>query len=222
MEILKRDGTREQFDITKIINVLQKANEKSDENMKVSSDTIKTVAKQVVDKVKNNVNLKSSDVEKILETTLIENNLVELTRNYMIGCYDKKNMYHKQELDNSILGIIDNKNEDVSVENANKDASILSTQRDLVAGEYSKDLVKRYFFDKDVVDAHEKGLIHIHDCDYIGFRSTNCCLINLKDMFENGTVISDVQIDTPKSLRTAATVMTQISAAVASSQFGLN
>lgn len=220
MKVIKRDKSQEDFDITKIIKVLQKANEKSEEEKRVDFETIKNIANQLSKKIKNEKIKKSSDIEKLLETTLIENNLVELTRNYMIGCYEKKNIYHKQDLDDSILGIIDNKNEEVTRENANKNCTILSTQRDLIAGEYSKDLVKRLFFDKDIVEAHEQGIIHIHDSDYIGLRQTNCCLINLKDMFENGTVISDVQIDTPKSLRTAATVMTQISAAVASSQFG--
>lgn len=222
MKVIKRNTTREAFDITKIINVLQRANDRSEEERRVSNDVIKEIASQVSIKIKSDNEITTDEIEKLLETSLIENNLVELTRNYMIGCYEKKNLYHKQELDEGILGILDNSNEDVIFENSNKNHRQLSTQRDLIAGEVSKDLAKRIIFDNDVIKAHERGEIHIHDLDYVSMKEHNCSLINLKDMFEHGTSINGVAIDTPKSLQTACTIASQIAAVVSSSQFGLS
>ena len=220
VQITKRDGTIEAFDVTKIIRVLQKANSKLENEEKTTYEDILSVANEVYYALDDNQEVTSADIEELVETLLVGNNLVGLTRSYVRGCYDKKKIYHQQELDVDILGIIEEENDEVGQENANKDPAILSTQRDLMAGEISKDIAKRLLFQPQIAEAHDKGVIHIHDIDYIYMRMHNCCLINMEDMLMNGTVISGVQIDRPKSLMTAATVATQISAQVASSQYG--
>ena len=216
IKVLKRKGFKQDFDIIKIIDVLNKANKKNGE---ATPEEIKRVAHQVKEEIKDN-EISAKDLENIIRKTLIENNLVHLATSYIVGCYEKQAIHHKQDLDSSIMGIIEESNEEVGTENANKNPALLSTQRDYIAGEISKDISKRLLFPKEVIDAHEKGIIHIHDLDYAAMRIHNCELINIEDMLQNGTVISGVKIETPKSLSTAATVMTQISAQVASSSFG--
>ena len=220
MQITKRDGSKEAFDVTKIIRVLQKANSKLKNEEKTTYEDILAVANEVYYALDDDQEVTSEDIEDLVETLLIGRNFVGLTRSYVRGCYDKKKIYHQQELDVDILGIIEEENEEVGQENANKDPAILSTQRDLMAGEISKDIARRLLFSPKVSEAHDKGIIHIHDMDYISMRMHNCCLINMQDILMNGTVISGVKIDKPRSLMTAATVATQISAQVASSQYG--
>ena len=219
MKVIKRNKNVENFDIIKIIGVLHKANNSTTKEKQTPSNKIVDIANKIKNKIEDE-EITAEQLEDIVEETLIEENCVSLAKSYILGCYEKKKIHYKQDLDDSILGIIDNKNEEVAKENANKDPDILSTQRDYIAGEVSKDLVKRVLMPKEVIEAHEKAIIHVHDMDYIAMRIHNCELLNIKDMLENGTVISGVKIDTPKSLSTAATVMTQISAQVASSSYG--
>lgn len=216
MVVIKKNGKTEQFDIMKIISVLHKANDSSAE--KTSSENIKNIADIAASLIEDEST--TEDIQKVIEDLLIQYDEFDLAKAYIIGCYDKKAFHRKQELDDSILGIIDSDNEDIGSENANKDPAIVSTQRDYMAGEVSKDIARRLLFPEEVINAHDEGMIHIHDMDYVAMREYNCALLNIEDALQNGTVISGVKIDTPKSLQTAATVTTQISAQVASSQYG--
>ena len=218
MKIKKSNGQYQDFDIAKIITVLHRANKNTDEKLRVSSEGIKYIADEVTKQVSENMS--TSSIEKIVETKLIEKNMVELARNYIRGCYDKENLRHKHYLDESIIGILDESNEEVTMENANKNPSVLNTQRDYMAGEVSKDLVDRLIYPKEVVEAHKNGIIHLHDRDYIAMKMTNCELINLEDMLQNGTVMNGVKIEKPKSLLTACTIASQISLAVSSCSYG--
>lgn len=218
MKVLKKDGSKQDFDISKIISVLHRANKKNEQDEMVSPEGIKYIADEVSKLIFENI--ETSEIEKIIETKLIEKNMVQLARNYIIGCYDKRNIRHRQNLDDSILGILDESNEEVTMENANKNPSILSTQRDYMAGEISKDIVDRLLYSKEIVDAHKEGIIHLHDKDYISMKMTNCELINLEDMLQNGTVMNGVKIEKPKSLLTACTIASQISLAVSSCSYG--
>lgn len=162
----------------------------------------------------------TEDLRKEVERLLIENECVDLARSYIIGCYKEESKRHKEELDNNILGILNSGNYAVLTENANKDGTELSTQRDLMAGEISKDLASRFIFPEECIEAHRRGVIHIHDLDYAVMTMTNCHLCNLEDMLQNGTRMNGVKIEKPRSLRTAATIMTQIALAISSSQYG--
>jgi anaerobic ribonucleoside-triphosphate reductase len=216
MKIIKTNKKEENFNIMKIITVLHKANEKSN----ATSEDIKKVANIVDIKAHEIENLTTEKLRTIIENVLIENGLTDLARNYIIGNYKNDVKYQLSKLDESILDIISNSNTEVALENSNKNARINSTQRDYVAGEVSKSLYYRILGDKDVVEADKKGIIHRHDKDYYIQPMLNCCLINIEDMLQNGTNISGVQIDKPKSLRTAATIVSQISGVVASNQYG--
>lgn len=209
-KIIKRNGKKEDFDITKIIKVLQKA----DSNTPV--EEIKNIALFVAD-----MSLETTeDVRRAIEEELIKRGKITMARNYIVECYKNEQYRERQKLDSNILNLINRTNKELMNENANKNPTIISTQRDLIAGEVNKDICTRYIFPKDVMEAHNKGAIHIHDLDYSAQHMTNCCLVNLEDMLQNGTCISGVRIDKPKSLRTAATVASQISASLASSQYG--
>lgn len=179
-------------------------------------DEIKSIAVSVTDPVPET----TEELRRKIETILIEKGFTKMAKNYVVECYKNEERRKREKLDKSVLGLISRSNEDVMNENANKNPVILSTQRDLIAGELNKDIARKYIFPKNVIEAHDKGVIHIHDLDYAAQQMTNCCLINLEDMLQNGTIISGVKIDKPKSLRTAATLTSQISAAVAGAQFG--
>lgn len=219
MKIKKKNGKIEDFNVMKIITVLHRANKKDGEGT-ATAEQIRQVANKVAQKAKAQGINKTEEIESLVETTLIEENLVELTKNYILGCYEKKNLRYKQTLDDSILGIINEENDEVASENANKNPTLLSTQRDYMAGELSKDIARRFIFTPEIIKAHDEGIVHIHDMDYVSMRLHNCELVNIEDMLQNGTVINNVKIDNPKSLMTAATVVSQISAVVASSSYG--
>ena len=160
VKVIKKNGKSEDFNIMKIITVLHRANKRDGDDF-ASSEEIRAVADEVLAKIKDR-EIKSEEIESLVETTLIEHSLVGLAKNYILGCYEKKNLKHRQELDNAILGIINETNEDVAMENANKNPTILSTQRDYMAGEISKDIALRLMYPKNVVEAHKEGIIHIH------------------------------------------------------------
>lgn len=221
MKVTKKDNKEESFDIIKIITVLNKANDSLQKNKQISSEKIKLLVNNVVDylaSIDNKITTKK--IESVIETELIKNNYVELARAYIIGCYENKLQYHMSVLDKSVLSIISNNNDEVALENSNKNARLNSTQRDYIAGEVSKSLADRVIIPKQIMKAHKKGAIHIHDLDYFIQPETNCGLINLEDMFTNGTNINGVQIETPKSIQTAMTIATQIALNVSSNQFG--
>lgn len=220
MIIRKHDGRQEKFDLAKIIKVLQMA----DHNGQCSQETILMIAEDVAIRAKEIAKLKgevtADEVQEAVELAIIKEKKHDLARNFMIGCYEKKLVRDERELDKQILEITNNENEEVNTENSNKNPTLVSTQRDYMAGAVSKNITSRLLLPQDVVDAHNQGKIHFHDTDFFALHMHNCDLINLEDMFENGTVISGVKIDTPKSLRTAATIMTQVSALVSASQYG--
>lgn len=166
IEVKKRNNEFQDFDVMKIITVLHRANKRDGDDF-ATADEIKKVADEVAESIKDKV-ITAAEIESLVETTLIRHNLVGLAKNYILGCYEKKNLKHRQELDDAILGIINETNEEVATENANKNPTILSTQRDYMAGEISKDIALRLMYPKNVVEAHKDGIIHIHK-QYCGF-----------------------------------------------------
>lgn len=220
MFVLKRNNETEVFDIMKIIKVLHKANKSED----INSEQIKEIANIVATKCEQleKEKITSQEIQEFIENTLIANDYIDLAKEYITACFKKKVQKETNELDKSVLDILANKNDEVSLENSNKNSKQVTTHRDYMAGEISKSISRRLLLDEDIVKAHDDGWIHVHDLDYYASPLTNCCLCNLKDMFENGTMIGSVRIDTPKSLQTAATIATQAVASVSASQFGLN
>jgi len=221
MQVLKKDNTEESFDIMKIISVLNKANDSLAKAKQVSPEIIRDVADEVLEKLtEENKKFTTSNIQSKVETVLISHNLVALAKAYIIGCYEIKLQNQMSALDKSVMDIISNTNKAVALENSNKNAMLNSTQRDYIAGEISKSLAHRVFFTKEIEEAERKGAIHTHDLDYFIQPMNNCGLINLEDMFSNGTNINGIQIDTPKSLRTVATLASQIALNVSSNQYG--
>ncbi len=221
MTIIKRNGQEVEFDLSKIQNAIRKASNEVPEEEQLSEDDVIFISQQV-EKVclKRHRALNVEEIQDLVETKLIQYNYAEVAR-----CYIKYRFKHElirkgNSTDEQILSLIENQNEEVKQENANKNPTIISTQRDYMAGESSKDISRRLLLPKDVVDAHDTGLIHFHDMDYFAQHSHNCCLVNLEDMFQNGTVISGTMIETPHSFSTACNIATQIIAQVASSQYG--
>ena len=220
MKLIKRNGSEVEFDKNKIVVAIKKA-AKDTANCNIKESQIKDIADYIEFKAtKLNRAIEIEDVQDMVENGLMGIGQYDLARNYVKYRYQRALDRKKSTMDDKILALVDNNNEEVLQENSNKNPTINSTQRDYIAGEVSKDMSRRLIFTKEVMDAHDKGIIHVHDMDYSIQHSLNCCLVNLKDMFENGTVISKVAIDTPKSIRTAATIATQIMAQVASVQYG--
>lgn len=222
MKIVKRNGTEVEFDIKKIINAITKANETVEEKDKLSIEEIKNISDCVMVRVSQlPVDTNVEVIQDIVEEELDKHNAsYVLKRNYMLYRYQHNELRKSNTIDKTILSLIKCENEDIKQENSNKNPVIISTQRDYMAGEVSKDLMRRYFIDPDLMKAHDEGLIHIHDMDYILQNCHNCDLINLEDMLNNGTVISGTTIDKPHSFSTACNIATQIIAQVASSQYG--
>ena len=222
MKIVKRNGTEVEFDIKKIINAITKANETVEEKDKLSIEEIKNISDCVMVRVSQlPVDTNVEVIQDIVEEELDKHNAsYTLKRNYMLYRYQHNELRKSNTIDKTILSLIKCENEDIKQENSNKNPVIISTQRDYMAGEVSKDLMRRYFIDPDLMKAHDEGLIHIHDMDYILQNCHNCDLINLEDMLNNGTVISGTAIDKPHSFSTACNIATQIIAQVASSQYG--
>lgn len=218
-EIIKRNGTKVEFDKIKIEIAILNA-------MKRGSGIVKPeIAKQVADDIEKESLGKEEvsiyDIEKQVFIKLSECGEYMTARAY--EGYRAIQQFKKAEntTDESIMGLINATNEEVMTENSNKDSLLVSTQRDLIAGEVSKDIVRRKKLPTYIVQAHDEGVLHFHDLDYFAQPMHNCDLVNIKDMLDNGTVINKRMIETPKSFQVACTVMTQIIAQVASSQYGL-
>lgn len=218
MFVVKRDGSTVDFNIQKIINAIEKANENVEENQRISHDKIEEIARSIESKKCKRILVE--DIQDLVEKKLMEENKYDLAKVYIIYRYSRALVRKANTTDESILDLIKNRNKDVMEENSNKNAITASTQRDLIAGEVSKDLTKRILLPEKISKAHEDGAIHFHDADYFLQPIFNCCLINLGDMLDNGTVMNGKLIESPKSFQVACTVMTQIIAAVASSQYG--
>ena len=218
MLVVKRDGSTVEFNPQKIINAIEKANENVDVCDRVSREKIEEIARNIESKRCKRILVE--DIQDIVEKELMEEGKYDLAKVYIIYRYSRALVRKANTTDESILGLIKNRNKDVMEENSNKNAITAATQRDLIAGEVSKDLTKRILLPEKISKAHEDGVLHFHDADYFLQPIFNCCLINLKDMLDNGTVMNGKLIESPRSFQVACTVMTQIIAAVASSQYG--
>ena len=218
MKVTKRDGRVVDYDRNKIVVAIQKANAEVDRYEQVSDEKIDSIVAGIENKRMDN--LMVEDIQDMIEQKLMSEGKFELAKKYIIYRYTREMVRRANTTDDSIMSLIKNSNKDVMEENSNKNAYIASTQRDLIAGEVSKDLTRRVLLPEKIVKAHEEGILHFHDMDYYLQSIFNCCLINIGDMLENGTVMNGKLIESPKSFQVACTVMTQIISAVASSQYG--
>ncbi len=220
-KIIKRNGREVNFKIDKIINAIESANKEVDGIHQMNKHQVQAVAETIARRVSeapHAVNVE--DIQDMVETGIMEMRCYEVAQKYVRYRYKREISRKTNTTDNGILALIDQLNEEVKQENSNKNPVINSTQRDYMAGEVSKDLSMRVLLPEAVVKAHEEGIIHFHDSDYFAQREHNCDLINLEDMLQNGTVISETMIERPHSFFTACNVTTQIVAQVASNQYG--
>ena len=219
--VIKRNGKEVIFDETKIVNAIRKANQSVDKLHQMNDYQIKAVADTIastVDKATHAINVE--DIQDMVETGIMEMRGYEVAQKYVRYRYKRELTRKSNTTDNGILSLIEHINEEVKQENSNKNPVINSTQRDYMAGEVSTDLSRRVLLPEEIVHAHEEGIIHFHDTDYYAQKEHNCDLINLEDMLQNGTVISETMIEKPHSFFTACNVTTQIVAQVASNQYG--
>lgn len=219
--VIKRNGEEVEFDPEKISNAIQKANKEVEEHKSLSLLQIADVTNRVSNKIESAshaVNVES--IQDMVEVGIMQEGGYEIAQKYVRYRYQREIARKANTTDSEILSLIECNNEEVNQENSNKDASINSTQRDYMAGQVSRDLTLRLLLPKEIVDAHKEGIIHFHDSDYYAQKEHNCDLINLEDMLQNGTVISDTLIEKPHSFYTACNVTTQIVAQVASNQYG--
>ena len=218
MLVIKKDGKEKDFDIIKIKVGIEKANKSTNELLPDDINKVSNYVFNECNKIKRSINV--AEIQDIVENALMKYNYFETAKAYIKYRYQKILNKKQNTIDNQVLSTVNLENEEVKQENSNKNPTIIPTQRDYIAGIVSKDLTNRYLLPKDVVEAHEKGLIHFHDADYFIQKSHNCDLVNLEDMLQNGTVINGVEIERPHSFLTACTIMTQIMAIVASCQYG--
>lgn len=219
--VIKRNGEEVTFDLSKISNAISAANNEVDNLHRMNEHQIKAVAQKVAGQIEEMSHaVHVEDIQDMVETGIMEMRGYEVAQKYVRYRYKRELTRKSNTTDNGILALIENINEEVNQENSNKNPAINSTQRDYMAGEVSKDLTKRMLLPEDVVEAHEQGIIHFHDADYFAQKEHNCDLVDLEDMLQNGTVISETMIDRPNSFFTACNVTTQIVAQVASNQYG--
>ncbi len=219
--VIKRDGREVEFDKAKIIKAISCANQEIIKSKQIGPRKINQLANIVEEKCSEYKRaIKVEDINDLIEDELIHRNYNNLVRAFIQYRYNKELVRKSNTTDESILSLINLSNEELKQENSNKNPTISSTQRDYMAGEVSKDLARRLILPKDIVKAHDEGVIHFHDMDYFAQRIHNCDLVNLEDMLQNGTVISGTMIEKPHSFSTACNVATQIVAQVASSQYG--
>ena len=221
VNVIKRSGEEVPFDVTKIINAIKKANHEVEPIYQLSEVQINAVADNITDKVHSYTHAVSvEDIQDMVETGIMAMRGYEVAQKYVRYRYKREIARKSNSTDEGILSLIEQSNELVKQENSNKNPVINSTQRDYMAGAVSKDLTARILLPEDIVKAHEEGIIHFHDADYYAQKEHNCDLINLEDMLQNGTVISETMIEKPHSFFTACNVTTQIVAQVASNQYG--
>ena len=219
--VIKRDGREVEFDKSKIIKAISCANQEIMKSKQIGPRKISQLATIVEEKCAEYKRaIKVEDINDLIEDELIHRNYNNLVRAFIQYRYNKELVRKSNTTDDSILSLINLSNEELKQENSNKNPVVNSTQRDYMAGEVSKDLTRRVFLPKDVVKAHDEGTIHFHDMDYFAQKMYNCCLINLEDMLQNGTVVSGTLIEKPHSFSTACNVATQIVAQVSSNQYG--
>ena len=221
MNIRKRNGSEVKFNRNNIIEAISKANEKVILEDRLTIQEIKDIAKTIDEKCKTSIaTIQSNDIQNFVENSIMEHGKFDVAKEYITYRYQKALDNRKNTIDDRVLSLLNNDNEDILQENANKNPTIVSTMRDYMAGEVSKDISQRYLLPADIYQAHKEGKIHFHDMDYFAMPIHNCDLWNLEDMLQNGTVINNVKIEKPHTFLTAATITSQISAIVASSQYG--
>lgn len=221
MKIIKRSGSENEFDADKIIAAISKANTEVPTIERLSEEQICEIASNV-EKICEDMHraLNVEEIQDLVEDQIMNKRAFALARKYITYRYNRALVRKSNSTDKQILSLIECDNEEVMQENSNKNPTVNSVQRDYMAGEVSKDITKRFLLPEDIVRAHEQGIIHFHDSDYFAQHMHNCCLVNLEDMLQNGTVISETMIDTPKSFATACNIATQSIAQIASSQYG--
>lgn len=221
MKILKRSGAEAAFDINKIIAAVTKANQTVDLKNTLTAEQIQAIGKYVegvcaaLDRA-----LSVEEIQDIVETQIMKAGAFEVAKKYITHRYVRSLVRQANSTDKQILTLIECNNEDIKQENSNKNPTVNSVQRDYMAGEVSKDIASRILLPREIIDAHNEGIIHFHDMDYYAQHMHNCGLVNLEDMLQNGTVISGTMIDRPRSFSTACNIATQIIAQVASNQYG--
>ena len=221
MKIIKRSGVEVFFDSNKIVAAVQKANASVIDYEKLSDEQIQEIADNVEVACENMKRSASvEEIQDMVENQLMNQHAFTVARNYITYRYKRALVRKSNSTDEQILSLLECNNEEVKQENSNKNPTVNSVQRDYMAGEVSKDITKRFLLPEDIVEAHEKGLIHFHDADYFAQHMHNCCLVNLEDMLQNGTVISETGIDRPRSFSTACNIATQAIAQISSSQYG--
>ena len=219
--VIKRNGEEVDFQLEKIVNAIKKANEEVENIHRMNDFQIIAIAEKIAQQAEEFTHaVNVEDIQDMVETGIMEMRGYEVAQKYVRYRYKRELTRKSNTTDNGILALIDHMNEEVKQENSNKNPVINSTQRDYMAGEVSKDLTKRVLLPEEIVRAHEEGIIHFHDMDYFAQKEHNCDLINLEDMLQNGTVISETMIEKPHSFFTACNVTTQIVAQVASNQYG--
>ena len=218
MKVIKRDGSTVDFDRSKIVKAIHKANDAVEESERISDEGIESIVSYI--EGKNRKRYLVEDIQDMVEEKLMAADKFVLAKAYIIYRYNRALVRKANTTDESILKLLRNENKELAEENSNKNTMLASTQRDYIAGEVSRDLTKRILLPEKITKAHEEGAIHFHDADYFIQPIFNCCLINIGDMLDNGTVINGKMIETPKSFQVACTVMTQIIASVASNQYG--
>lgn len=221
MNIIKRSGTEVTFDINKIIIAITKANHEVVEQERLSEEQIRTIAENVMQICSDMQRaLSVEEIQDLVENQIMDKRAFAVARKYITYRYKRALVRKSNSTDEQILSLLECNNEEVKQENSNKNPTVNSVQRDYMAGEVSKDITKRFLLPEDIVEAHEQGIIHFHDADYFAQHMHNCCLVNLEDMLQNGTVISGTMIEKPHSFSTACNIATQIIAQIASSQYG--
>ncbi len=218
MKVIKRDGRAVEYDRSKIRVAIEKANTEVRRHQKATKDEINSIISYIEEL--NKKRMLVEDIQDIIEEKLMEIDKYELAKKYIVYRYTRALVRKQNTTDESILGLIRNENKELAEENSNKNTVLASTQRDYIAGEVSRDLTNRLLLPEKITKAHEDGILHFHDADYFVQPIFNCCLINIGDMLDNGTVMNGKMIETPKSFQVACTITTQIIAAVASNQYG--
>ena len=221
MKIIKRSGMEDTFDIKKIEAAIRKANESVIDYEKLTEEKIQEILANV-EKACENMKRSPSveEIQDMVENQIMNQRAFNVARNYITYRYKRALVRKSNSTDEQILSLLECNNEEVKQENSNKNPTVNSVQRDYMAGEVSKDITRRFLLDGDIVEAHEQGIIHFHDADYFAQHMHNCCLVNLEDMLQNGTVISETMIEKPHSFSTACNIATQAIAQIASSQYG--
>ena len=218
MNVIKRNGELEEFDKIKIFNAIYRAMKYGSGN--VNEHVAMNIASKIEQEMSDKKEVTISEIEKMIYDELIARKHKYTAKAYFEYKAVQDFKRKMNTTDESIIGLVGGDNEEVIMENSNKNAKTVGTQRDLIAGEVSKDIVRRKILPSHIVQAHDSGIIHYHDMDYALQKMPNCCLVNLKDMLDNGTVINETKIDSPSSFSTACTIATQIMAQVASGQYG--